>query len=666
VTEDTKLAWLLHYCGQGMRLHPVWEITEEGRCARGKPDCQPSNWGKHPRFHDWPNRASADPAQVTTWHRQWPSANWAWVQDVTFTLDVDPRNGGPEPDEFDGWWLNLAGFELPPTLTQSTGGGGLHLVFRQPPGQEVRSGKITSGVEVKGVGGYILVAPSNHRSGGTYQIHRWTPPAAPPSELLPVLKKKRTERDEEIAQDHESLDFDAWLGQGPTIDAGQREHLVRGIGWMRERGYSLASAVVLAWQVAQTYRNQDPTDPWSQDYVLGLVKDMYGRYPGGGLTPEQLEAVRRYQQKRPDPEFERKVAERMSIRRADRIARELLEREEAGDDNRVTRLVSLDELKAVERPDYLVDQVLPGVGLAMAFGMSGAGKSFVELDLALSVANGVESWFGWIIKHSGPAIYVLREGEWGFDRRVDAWLQAHPGCTQENLYILREGEELDLGSWASVERLIQDARGAKIQPAIIVVDTQGQATVGREENSNTDMNAVYRNCKRLAWELGCLVSLVHHTGWDVTRERGASAQRQAVDVVFGVQSDGRGAGIIRVEKRREGVVPETRYFQLTPTNGSAVATQVNPLSHAAAQLQRQVELLQEVIEMVGLLNQTEGAVAKNRIWTAIAERRREEHRTAPNKTLLNSIIDGALETGNTPLVNVGTPDRPLVQLRETG
>jgi hypothetical protein len=217
-----------------------------------------------------------------------------------------------------------------------------------------------------------------------------------------------------------------------------------------------------------------------------------------------------------------------------------------------------------------------------------------------------------------------------------------------------------------VERLIQDARGAKIQPAIIVVDTQGQATVGREENSNTDMNAVYRNCKRLAWELGCLVSLVHHTGWDVTRERGASAQRQAVDVVFGVQSDGRGAGIIRVEKRREGVVPETRYFQLTPTNGSAVATQVNPLSHAAAQLQRQVELLQEVIEMVGLLNQTEGAVAKNRIWTAIAERRREEHRTAPNKTLLNSIIDGALETGNTPLVNVGTPDRPLVQLRETG
>lgn len=665
MTEDTKLAWLRTYCSMGMRLLPIWEYdAARGRCACSDPSCSPKNWGKHPRLNDWPNRATSDVAQVEAWHQERPTANWAWAD--TLTLDVDPRNGGPAPDEFESFWLNLAGFALPPTLTQDTGGGGLHLVFKQPPDVQVRNGKITDGVEVKGVGGYILVAPSNHKSGGVYRWRDWRLPVDPPAELLPTLRKKRTERDEEIAQDHEALDFDAWLAQGAQTTNGQRDHLLRGVGWMRQRGYSLVSALVLAWEVAQTYQNQDPADPWTQEYVTDLVKDMYARYEGGGLTTEQLEFVRRYQQSRPDPKLEEKVAERVRWQRADRLARELLEREEAGDDNRVTRLVSLDELKAVEHPDYLVDEVLPGVGLATAFGMSGAGKSFVELDLALSVANGVESWFGWIIKHSGPAIYVLREGEWGFDKRVDAWLQAHPSSTQKNLYILREGEELDLGSWASVERLVQDARGAKIQPAIIVVDTQGQATVGREENSNTDMNAVYRNCKRLAWELNCLVSLVHHTGWDVTRERGASAQRQAVDVVFGVQSDGRGAGIIRIEKRREGVVPETRYFQLQPYNSSAVAVPVNPLSHAAAQLQRQVELLQEVIEMVGLLNQTEGPVAKNRIWTAIAERRREEHRTAPNKTLLNSIIDGALETGNTPLVNVGTPDRPLVQLRETG
>ena len=77
-------------------------------------------------------------------------------------LDVDPRNGGH---------LTLEGLvqehgELPDTVTQQTGGGGSHHFFAVPDGMRLKTcGK---GIDIKRLGGYVLVEPSLHPSGSEY------------------------------------------------------------------------------------------------------------------------------------------------------------------------------------------------------------------------------------------------------------------------------------------------------------------------------------------------------------------------------------------------------------------------------------------------------------------------------------------------------------------
>jgi putative DNA primase/helicase len=70
-------------------------------------------------------------------------------------IDIDPRHDG-------NVWLSENQNRLPPTLTHGTPRGGEHLAFRDPPDVEIRNsqGRIASGVDVRGTGGYVIVPPS--------------------------------------------------------------------------------------------------------------------------------------------------------------------------------------------------------------------------------------------------------------------------------------------------------------------------------------------------------------------------------------------------------------------------------------------------------------------------------------------------------------------------
>src|SRR5947209_8535434 len=91
---------------------------------------------------------------------------------------------------------------------------------------------------------------------------------------------------------------------------------------------------------------------------------------------------------------------------------------------------------------WLVDGVIPHNGdaegsfVGQLWGPSGAGKTFVALDLALSVINLLPTWFGfdidhkdWNAEHRPEVAYFNLEDGAGLGRRVAAWLKAHPGTT---------------------------------------------------------------------------------------------------------------------------------------------------------------------------------------------------------------------------------------------
>jgi uncharacterized protein (DUF927 family) len=154
----------------------------------------PCGRDKKPLVKAWPKVASTDPEQIQAWWGQWPTAsigcptgpslgkNGAWV------LDVDLPDGP----------ATLAALEakhgpLPSTVEQKTGGGGRQLFYKWAEGREVRNtagerGKLGAGLDVRGVGGYVILPPSGHPSGGVYAWSgNGTPLADAPEWLLDLV-----------------------------------------------------------------------------------------------------------------------------------------------------------------------------------------------------------------------------------------------------------------------------------------------------------------------------------------------------------------------------------------------------------------------------------------------------------------------------------------------
>jgi hypothetical protein len=148
--------------------------------------------GKRPLLADWPKLATNDLGTIATWLEEHPDANVGVATGSGsgfFALDVDPRNGGTE---------TLAALEaehgsLPETAQSETPSGGAHYLFLDPDFPVTNSaGKLGPGLDIRGNGGQIVVAPSRTDVGQYRWVHApWdTPLAAAPEWLLELLRTR--------------------------------------------------------------------------------------------------------------------------------------------------------------------------------------------------------------------------------------------------------------------------------------------------------------------------------------------------------------------------------------------------------------------------------------------------------------------------------------------
>ena len=150
------------YARLGCAVVPLHDVAA-GRCSCGKPDCKSA--GKHPRLNDWPKHATSDAEQVAELWDQFPNANVGIATGAIsgfFCLDVDPDKGGAD---------SLAALvaqhgDLPETPRARTGSGGTHYLFDLPDFVVTNSaGRVGLGLDVRGDGGQIVVAPSVSSKG---------------------------------------------------------------------------------------------------------------------------------------------------------------------------------------------------------------------------------------------------------------------------------------------------------------------------------------------------------------------------------------------------------------------------------------------------------------------------------------------------------------------
>jgi hypothetical protein len=120
---------------------------------------------------------------ISRWWKKWPDANIAIATGKAsgfIALDVDPRHGGEDSLDL---LINQYG-PLPNTIGAITGGSGRHILFKNPGNIKNRTNMLP-GLDVRGEGGYIVVAPSLHACGRRYEWELSSRPLEAPISEMP-------------------------------------------------------------------------------------------------------------------------------------------------------------------------------------------------------------------------------------------------------------------------------------------------------------------------------------------------------------------------------------------------------------------------------------------------------------------------------------------------
>ena len=169
---------------------------------------------------------------------------------------------------------------------------------------------------------------------------------------------------------------------------------------------------------------------------------------------------------------------------------------------------------------------LPRQGLAVLFGPSNVGKTFLGLDMAAHVAAS-KPWHGHRVD-GGLVIFLAYEGGSGIRNRVHLLARKLGDIP---LRIVRA--DFVLCDETGVERLLdllQELSAQRGPVRQIWVDTLAPAMGGQDENSPEGMGRALRGIARLRDATGALVVAIHHTGKDESRgARGHSSLRAAAD-----------------------------------------------------------------------------------------------------------------------------------------
>ncbi len=162
---ESSLDYALRYAGINWPVLPLRWIGTDGFCSCGNKDCKSP--GKHPLVSRGIKDASKETEIIKGWFKKWPLANIGVVtgkDSKILALDIDPRHGGD--DELDKLVSQFG--RVPNDVMAVTGSGGAHYIFNYPGEVGRCATNLYPGIDIRGEGGYIVVAPSNHMSGQSY------------------------------------------------------------------------------------------------------------------------------------------------------------------------------------------------------------------------------------------------------------------------------------------------------------------------------------------------------------------------------------------------------------------------------------------------------------------------------------------------------------------
>jgi hypothetical protein len=445
-----------------------------GYAARGWPvfPCNPLT--KAPLTEHGFKEASLEPLKIRSWWAKSPNAMIGiptgpvagfWVLDI----DQDKAKGKNGAAGLAAMGHDLS--ELMDTVVANTATGGYHCLFRYDPARPVTNarGKLPKDVDVRGAGGYIVAAGSTKADGGQYL---WlNPPDENEIEAAPAWLY------EIIQGSADPLDFNgAKVPVSPT-----------------ERVQKIAPGT------------------WHEN-----TRDLVARMVREGASDETIEAIA---PRFTEPGFghQQTIREFLSHARTAREKWGYQPRPEPApaDPGDVFRVMTIDELATLKPPEWRIDGIFPVYGSSTIYGAYESYKTFVALDMLLSLAAG-RPWMGREMKPCA-VLYVAGEGQHGLAQRILGWCEAkNDGARPADFLLLPEA--IAIPDRGNLDKLLRTVDALPAGAGVVALDTITRMSGGGSLNDEKDMQQYVLGMDRLRRHTGGHIMNVGHSGKD--KEKG--------------------------------------------------------------------------------------------------------------------------------------------------
>lgn len=469
---------------------------------------------------------------------------------MALDFDVKPDKGIDARDTLAAY--DLMG--LPQSVRFRTPSGGIHVVLRVPPGQDVANSesKIAPGVDVRGHHGY-LVGPGSVIPAGSYDF------LAPPIEIADapdwLLSLCRRPREKTLAVPLTDLDTPEaikavrdWLsGPAPyAIERAGGDAATYAVA-CRVKDFGVSEPVALDL-LAEHWNPTKAIPPWDTHDLARKVANAYSygtsapgeKSPGAEftdpLTPEQIAAIEESRHRRPSYEDQPDTAPRKSL------------------SDFLRPLDPFDIATDVRRREPVLGTFLYRRFVAALISPPGVGKTTFGIQAALSIATGRPLLGPRYAPRTppSPAFYWTQEDDLDEIRLRLTAAMRHFGLTWEDtldpdgisrLHLCSGVERpLAMAVYGSDRKTIlasQDAadvlrylQGHGIASAVFDPLTELHPA---DENDNGQVGRVARIFRTIAVKADVALCIVHHT----RKPAGADAAGAAGDM-----NSGRGAGAL--------------------------------------------------------------------------------------------------------------------------
>lgn len=486
--------------------------------------------GKLPAVKAWPKWATSDPERIAAiWSKGAFNVGVAmgegWVG-----LDIDMKNGANGLASLAELGVELQGFVV------ATPSGGRHVYYHGPDVGN-SAGRLGAGLDVRGVHGY-LVGPGSVVEAGAYTLVSDDPPLDVPAAIIHRCLAPR-ERGADLSPAVEADRADALQrasdylrGSAPLAVEGQAgDHTTYQVA-ARLKDFGVSAEAALALMGA--HWNPRCAPPWDADDLAAKVRNAYeyGVSPLGIAHPSAD-----FENVKVTPPTTETVGGRSWFRHGGQI-----------------------DLNV----NWLFHQILPAEGVGVLVAPTGAGKTFLAIELARCGATG-KPFFGAAPDENFATLFVFGGSEGsGFPLRLaalgeDAALPIS-GCQCGNLAEAGALAQLCADLKAEAAWMLAE-HGVRV--GLIVLETLAASGLILDENDNGQAGQAMRNLATLGRELGAFVLTSHHPAKDGKGMRGASAIPSAIDYSLEIEAHGQ-TREVELTKARNAEARRLGSFTLLP------------------------------------------------------------------------------------------------------